>query len=111
VECTKPRGRPQQQQQHQQQQQPIVRDEPDPPPASSGCVAKPSAPSGYLTIDSKPFSRFFMNGIELGETPISRKSLPSGCAELKAVAVDGKKSSTFRVEIQPGLVTVYTHEF
>jgi serine/threonine-protein kinase len=78
---------------------------------AGGCTSDPSLPSGFLTLETKPFAAIYLNGKYIDETPVSRRSMPAGCVELKAVSHDKTKESVFRVQVQPGVVTVYRHEF
>ena len=74
-----------------------------------GCVTDPNLPSGWVTIATRPYSTIFWKDRELGQTPISKKPLPAGCVELRAVTADGK-TRRFNVEVEPNLVRVYRLE-
>lgn len=71
-----------------------------------GCRPDPDLPPGYVTIDTHPYSRIFWGERELGETPLSKKRLPAGCVELKAVTFDGKARKV-KVEVEPNVIRVY----
>jgi len=59
-------------------------------PRQTGCVADTSVPPGFATIVTIPFSEVYYRGKKLGETPLNRVKLPSGCNELTFVYGDGK---------------------
>ena len=56
----------------------------------SGCVADTNVPPGFATIVTIPFSEVYYRGKKLGETPLNRVKLPSGCNELTFVYGDAK---------------------
>jgi serine/threonine protein kinase len=75
---------------------------------SSGCAPNPDLPMGYLTIDTRPHSTVFFGGRKLGETPLSKVKVPSGCLELTVRY--GDQSKTLKVRIQPNLVSAFREE-
>jgi serine/threonine protein kinase len=71
-----------------------------------GCAPIPSLPPGYVTISTNPFSDIYIGGKRVGETPLARHKLPSGCVEVKAVTKDGK-SVTQQLTVEPNKVMIY----
>lgn len=57
--------------------------------------------SGWLTIDSKPYANIFVDGRDVGPTPVLRLALTPGPHRVRAVTEDGRQQR-FRVTIQPG---------
>jgi hypothetical protein len=56
---------------------------------------------GWLTIDSKPYATVFIDGRNVGTTPLLRMSLSPGPHLLRAVTASGKQQR-LRVVIEPG---------
>ncbi|MEQ8275201.1 MAG: serine/threonine-protein kinase [Deltaproteobacteria bacterium] len=83
---------------------PPIRDIPDGPP---GCQVDRDRPPGYVTLATKPYAEVFWGKRRLGQTPLARVQLPSGCIELRAIAIDGSKRRTVRVEVRPSEVAIY----
>jgi hypothetical protein len=75
---------------------------------SGDCVTDPSLPPGYVTISTKPYATLFWNGRKLGETPVSKVRLPSGCVTLNAKTKSGA-DHTFQVKVEPNKVNIYKH--
>jgi tRNA A-37 threonylcarbamoyl transferase component Bud32 len=80
----------------------------DPVVGSGDCVTDPSLPPGYVTISTKPYATLFWNGRKLGETPVSKVRLPSGCVTLNAKTKSGA-DHTFQVKVEPNKVNIYKH--
>ncbi len=80
---------------------------PPPPRATGGCTTDPSMPHGFATIDTTPSGAdIFVNGNIIGETPLAKHKLPSGCTEIEAVWKDGKRKK-FRLTVEPNLVGIF----
>jgi serine/threonine-protein kinase len=73
---------------------------PDPPPRQTRRVAM-----GKLTLDTTPWTRVFLRGRKLGDTPLIRVSLPAGKHQLKLVNEEKKISTIIEVEIRSGQTT------
>jgi serine/threonine protein kinase len=73
--------------------------------ANGNANATPHAPRdrrpGWLTIDSKPYATIFVDGKNVGPTPVLRLALTPGSHRVKAVTADGRQQR-FRISIQPG---------
>jgi hypothetical protein len=66
---------------------------------------------GVATIGSKPWARVFVEGHEIGTTPINIRKLPSGCAlDLRLVAADGRERDG-RIELEANKAYVYRIDF
>ena len=74
---------------------------------SGDCKTNPSLPPGFATIQTKPYSDVYWNGRHLGQTPLARYKLPSGCVTVTAKALGGKGSKTVRLKIEPNRVMIY----
>ena len=65
---------------------------PDAPVTSDAAIA--AAPvhrePGTFSIDSSPYATIFLDGHELGVTPIIDRSVPAGRHRLRAVLADGR---------------------
>jgi len=56
-------------------------------------VAATPPPSGFFSIDAKPYAEIFVDGAPFGQTPLVHKQLPAGKHKLKAVRADGVTKS------------------
>jgi tRNA A-37 threonylcarbamoyl transferase component Bud32 len=56
---------------------------------------------GFFSIDSKPFAHIYVDGHELGDTPLVHKPLPAGSHHVEAVRADGKRKA-FDVAVPSG---------
>jgi serine/threonine-protein kinase len=73
--------------------------------------AKPSAPNalvrrGKLSLDTSPWTRVFLNGKELGDTPLLEVTVPAGRHLLLLVNEQKNLKRSVEVEIEPGKTTV-----
>ena len=57
-----------------------------------------------FSIDSSPYATIFVDGTNLGVTPLVGKSLPPGKHTVKAVTKDGR-TRTFDITVAPGKLT------
>jgi hypothetical protein len=74
----------------------------------SDCMA-PSGLVGYVTINTKPWASIYLDDRKLGETPVSRVRLPSGCFVIRAVNERGI-AKTVKIEVQPNRTLRYQFE-
>lgn len=75
---------------------------PDPPRQTK----KPPPPApGKLTLDTTPWTRVFLRGKKLGDTPLIGVSLPPGKHQLKLVNEEKNISTIIEVEIRSGQTT------
>jgi hypothetical protein len=65
---------------------------------------------GYVTISARPWGKVFINGEPAGETPISRKKVPAGCAEIRVVSGQGNNEKTANVVVRPNIVQIFTFD-
>jgi serine/threonine-protein kinase len=70
----------------------------DPPP-------KPAA-TGYLTLDTKPWTEVYFKGKRLGLTPLAYQKLPAGKIKLQLRNREKGIKKTITVEIKPNQTTV-----
>ena len=77
---------------------------PSAPPRAAAATAKPSGPPGFITIDSSPvYAVIYIDGKNLGETPLVRLELPPGRHIVHAVAPSGATRDV-RIVIESGKV-------
>jgi serine/threonine protein kinase len=81
--------------------------EPPPKPATDPTPTRPQkkVATGKLTLDTVPWTRVFLNGRKLGDTPLIGVSLPAGRHELKLVNEEKKISAIIEVQIRAGQTT------
>jgi len=73
------------------QQTPVVQ----PPPAA------PAVEQGFLTIDSDPPGEVFVDGVDVGPTPLYRHAVRPGQHTIR-VESPGYRTQTVRVQVDPG---------
>jgi serine/threonine protein kinase len=76
------------------------------PPASPKSVLK-----GTLEFRVRPYATVFLNGRELGDTPVPLAELPAGTYTVKLVNKSLSKTVTRSVEVTPGKLTVFKFNF
>jgi hypothetical protein len=68
-----------------------------PPPAQP-----PAAEEwGYLSINANPFGTVFIDGVQVGDTPIDRHRVKPGSHTIR-IENPGYKTITERVQVDPG---------
>ena len=90
----------------------VVVDQLDAPKPKATFPAECSKIPGRATFGSQPFgARLFVNGEEIGTTPIHAYKLPSECTlDIRAVAPDGRER-TAKIQLAPNMVRVYNLTF
>jgi serine/threonine-protein kinase len=73
-----------------------IPDKPPPPPAASG----------YLTLDTKPWTEVYFKGKRLGLTPLAYQKLPAGKIKLQLRNREKNIKKTIVIEIKPNQTTV-----
>jgi len=77
-----------------------------PPPASRHVSAPrqkpPVGPPGFVSIDSKPYATLFVDGKNVGETPVFKLQLAPGKHRVRAVSSAGGEQS-FLLNVEPGM--------
>jgi hypothetical protein len=79
--------------------------DPRSPPSSLTVVLKPSPggrDTGFLTINSLPWSKIYIDGIFVGNTPLKKLQFPTGRHRVELRAPDGAVRKRFTVNIRPG---------
>lgn len=74
---------------------------------ASGCMPNRSFESGFVTISTRPFAKIYLNGRLVGDSPLSKLKVPTGCAEIRAVSSDGIER-TEKIEVRANKVSIYT---
>ncbi len=82
---------------------PVVRPKPKETVAPSG--------TGTLRINTRPWTRIYVDGVDRGVTPQQSLSLPAGKRRLRLVNKEFNISKTFTVEIRPGQSTTFVRNF
>jgi serine/threonine-protein kinase len=77
---------------------------PEPKPRPTSAPEQPRA-RGKLTLDTTPWTRVFLRGRKLGDTPLIDVTLPAGRHQLKLVNEEKKISTVIEVDIRPGQTT------
>ena len=67
-----------------------------PPPA-----APAPAPTGFLTVSADPYGELYVDGVDVGPTPVVHYAVPAGAHAVKIVR-EGYKTVTDRVQVDPG---------
>ncbi len=80
---------------------------PPPPSGSGGCVVNSNLSPGYATINTTPYAEVYWGKRKLGQTPIARVQLPAGCIKIRAVSLDGSKTRTVQIKVEPNEVAIY----
>jgi hypothetical protein len=73
------------------------------PPAPRN-TAPPPAPAesqGYLTVNAEPYGELFVDGVDVGPTPVVRYAVPPGTHTIKVVR-EGYRTVTERVQVEAG---------
>jgi serine/threonine-protein kinase len=80
--------------------------EPPPtPPKTDPPRSKKMPQPGKLTLDTTPWTRVFLKGKKLGDTPLIGVSLPAGKHQLKLVNEEKNISTIIEVDIRSGQTT------
>jgi hypothetical protein len=74
---------------------------------SGDCTTDPNLPPGFVTISTTPHSDIFWNGRKLGQTPLARYKLPSGCVTITAKSLAGAGEKTVRLTVEPNRVRIF----
>jgi serine/threonine-protein kinase len=76
---------------------------PKPPPEPPRQTKK--VPTGKLTLDTTPWTRVFLRGRKLGDTPLIGVTLPAGKHQLKLINEEKQISTIIEVDIRSGQTT------
>ena len=74
--------------------------------ARLGCQANLGGEPGYLTIDTRPWSRIYVNGEDRGVTPLARLRVVAGCTTVVAVEPDSGERRSLTVTVRPNLTAI-----
>jgi hypothetical protein len=68
-------------------------------------TAPPSGPAvqaqGYLTVNAEPYGELYVDGVDVGPTPVVRYAVPPGVHTIKVVR-EGYRTVTERVQVDAG---------
>jgi serine/threonine-protein kinase len=79
---------------------------PAPPRAASPrepdrTAAPPAAAPGYITVNADPYGELYVDGVDLGPTPVVRYAVPPGAHTIKVVR-EGYKTVSEKVQVDAG---------
>ena len=75
---------------------------PQPPmPATRVPVAAPAQTPGYVTVNADPYGELYVDGVDVGPTPVVRYAVPAGLHTIKVVR-EGYRTVTERVQVDAG---------
>ena len=78
---------------------------PPPPPPPDPPRQTKKVLTGKLTLDTTPWTRVFLRGRKLGDTPLIGVALPAGKHQLKLINEEKKISTIIEVDIRSGQTT------
>jgi hypothetical protein len=70
-------------------------------PVTQPVVQPPPVEEGYLTIDSDPPGEVFIDGVDVGSTPVYKRAVKPGQHTIR-IEAPGYKTVTQRVQVDPG---------
>lgn len=107
VRCSPAEPRAARPAQHRRDVRPVAREHRGRSGLAADCTSRPELAPGFLTINAKPYADIYIGGKRIGQTPLARHPLPSGCARLRAVSPETGRERTFQIEIRPGATAIY----
>jgi hypothetical protein len=72
-----------------------------PPRARQPAPAPPAASPGYLTVNADPYGELYVDGVDVGPTPVVRYAVPAGVHTIKVVR-EGYRTVTEKVQVDAG---------
>ncbi|MBI4815913.1 MAG: hypothetical protein HY791_06640 [Deltaproteobacteria bacterium] len=72
-----------------------------------GCVLLPHTPPGFVTINSEPHSVVYYGDKKLGETPLAKIKLPSGCLKVRLENREANLRVDKVIKVDPGKTLRY----
>jgi serine/threonine protein kinase len=69
------------------------------------------ASAGYLTVNSLPWSRVYLNGHYVGNTPLVRHQARSGTHRIELRGPKGELRRSFRATVRPAQTVPFTFDF
>jgi serine/threonine protein kinase len=64
-------------------------------------AAPPAAAPGYITVNAEPYGELYIDGVDVGPTPVVRYTVPAGAHTIKVVR-EGFKTVTEQVQVDAG---------
>jgi hypothetical protein len=64
-------------------------------------AAPPAATPGYITVNADPYGELYVDGVDVGPTPVVRYAVPPGVHTIKVVR-EGYKTVTEKVQVDAG---------
>jgi hypothetical protein len=66
-----------------------------------GVAAPPVAAQGYITVNAEPYGELYVDGVDVGPTPVVRHTVPAGVHSIK-VTREGYKTVGDKVQVDAG---------
>ena len=92
---------------------PLARPAPAPLPPRPPKPTRPrprTRASGYLTVNSMPWSRVRLNGRIIGNTPVVKQRIPAGSHRLELLSAKGKLRRSLRIKVPAGRTRTYSFD-
>ena len=64
-------------------------------------AAPPAAAKGYITVNAEPYGELYIDGVDVGPTPVVRYAVPAGGHTIKVVR-EGYKTISEKVHVDAG---------
>jgi serine/threonine protein kinase len=84
---------------------PVSAEEPPAPRVASRprerVIAPPVIAQGYITVNAEPYGELYVDGVDVGPTPVVRYAVPPGVHTIKVVR-EGFKSVSEKVQVDAG---------
>jgi eukaryotic-like serine/threonine-protein kinase len=71
------------------------------PPAGERPAPPPVAAQGYITVNADPYGELYVDGVDVGPTPVVRYAVPAGVHTIKVVR-EGYKQVGEKVQVDAG---------
>jgi predicted Ser/Thr protein kinase len=71
------------------------------PGTRESVAAPPVAAEGYITVNAEPYGELYIDGVDVGPTPVVRHTVPAGVHRIKVVR-EGFKTVSDKVQVDAG---------
>lgn len=80
------------------------------PRPADGCAANPAYETGFLTVNTSPWSEVYLNGEPVGTTPLHKLKVVAGCVTIRARSPVSGREAVANTTIRPNRVTRLSFE-